>query len=55
VDLAAKGNEVEYRDVKKDSGWLEEMLAFSKGERTVPVVVKGGTVTSIGWGDPPLG
>ena len=31
------------------------MLALSKGGRTVPVVVKDGKVTSIGWGDPPLG
>ncbi len=35
-------------NVKADRAGLEEMLRWSKGEREVPVIVRGGEVT-IGW------
>ena len=34
-----------YRNVKREPGELERMLAFSKGERRVPVIVENGQVT----------
>jgi glutaredoxin len=40
---------VEYFNVKKDAAALERMLAFSKGRRSVPVIVDGEQVT-IGFG-----
>jgi glutaredoxin len=35
--------------VKLDAGKLDEMLKYSKGQRKVPVIVAGGSVT-IGYG-----
>jgi glutaredoxin len=35
--------------VKKESGRLDEMLRFSKGQRNVPVIVESGNVT-VGYG-----
>lgn len=39
----------EYVNVKKDPRGLERMLAYSKGQRQVPVIVDGDQVT-IGFG-----
>ena len=39
----------QYFNVKKDAAALERMLAFSKGQRRVPVIVEDGKVT-IGFG-----
>jgi glutaredoxin 3 len=39
----------EYINVKKNPVELERMLGFSKGRRSVPVIVDEGTVT-IGFG-----
>lgn len=35
----------EYINVKKRPDGLEQMLAYSKGKRQVPVIVDGGNVT----------
>ena len=48
-ELAGKGLEVDYRNVQKNPGLLDEMLRWSKGVREVPVVVEGDEVT-VGWG-----
>jgi glutaredoxin 3 len=40
---------VDYRNVKKASALLDEMLAHSRGRREVPVIVEKGRVT-IGYG-----
>jgi hypothetical protein len=40
---------VDYRNVKKSSKLLDEMLAHTKGGRRVPVIVEEGTVT-VGYG-----
>jgi glutaredoxin 3 len=40
---------VDYRNVKKGKALLEEMLAHTKGQREVPVIVENGRVT-IGHG-----
>ncbi len=42
------GSRAEYFDVKLDAAKLEEMLAYSKGARKVPVIVDNGKV-SIGY------
>lgn len=46
---SAYGNTAKYFDVKLDSTKLEEMLKYSGGVRTVPVIVEGDKVT-IGYG-----
>ena len=38
-----------YHDVRQDATRLKEMLRFSKGDRSVPVIVEGEKV-SIGYG-----
>jgi glutaredoxin 3 len=40
---------VDYRNVKKSSKLLDEMLGHSRGARKVPVIVEDGQVT-IGYG-----
>jgi len=40
---------VDYRNVKKSPPDLDRMLAHSKGQRLVPVIVEDGRVT-IGYG-----
>ncbi len=40
---------VEYFNVKKDAAALDRMLGYSKGRRSVPVIVEGDQVT-IGFG-----
>jgi glutaredoxin 3 len=45
----AYGNKAEFIDVKADVAKLQEMLKYSKGARTVPVIVDGDKV-SIGYG-----
>ena len=47
--FAARNFEVQYHDVQKDPILLEEMLALTKGRRSVPVILEGGKVT-IGYG-----
>lgn len=47
--FAEKSYEVQYHDVQKDKTLLEEMLALTKGRRSVPVIVEEGKVT-IGYG-----
>jgi glutaredoxin len=44
-----EGYRVDYRDVKEEPRYLDEMLRLSKGVRKVPVLVEGGQV-SIGFG-----
>jgi glutaredoxin 3 len=39
------GSNAIYFDVKADAARLEEMLAYSKGSRKVPVIVEGDKVT----------
>jgi glutaredoxin 3 len=39
----------EYLNVKKDAEAMKRMLAFTRGEREVPVIVEDGRVT-IGFG-----
>ena len=36
---------VKYVDVTKDAAGLKQMLQYSKGDRTVPVIVEGKKVT----------
>jgi glutaredoxin len=45
----AYGAEAEYYDVKVDAAKLDEMLKYSKGQRSVPVIVEGDKVT-VGYG-----
>ena len=40
---------MDYRNVKKSPEQLAEMLRHTKGQRRVPAIVEGGTVT-IGYG-----
>jgi len=40
---------VQYHNVLKDRALLQEMLKFSKGDRSVPVIVQGSKV-EIGYG-----
>jgi glutaredoxin 3 len=47
--FAEKNYQVQYHDVQKDRALLEEMLALTKGRRSVPVILEGGKVT-IGYG-----
>jgi len=46
---AKDGFDVQYHDVLKDRALLQEMLKFSKGDRSVPVIVQGSKV-EIGYG-----
>jgi glutaredoxin 3 len=45
----ADGIPAEYIDVRKSAASLARMLEYSKGERRVPVIVEGESVT-IGFG-----
>ncbi len=45
----AFGNKADYIDVKMDVKRLDEMLKFTGGVRSVPVIVEGGKVT-VGYG-----
>jgi hypothetical protein len=42
------GMQVDYVNVKKDPAALARMLALSKGDRTVPVIERGGAI-EVGW------
>jgi glutaredoxin len=48
-DFARRKVPFEYRNVKKNAAELERMLRYTKGQRQVPVIVEGDTVT-IGFG-----
>jgi glutaredoxin len=45
----AYGAEADYFDVKLDAAKLDEMLKYSRGQRSVPVIVEGDKV-SVGYG-----
>ena len=45
---------IEY-DAQNDKARQIEMLEYSGGDRTVPVVVRDGRFMQSGWGDPPRG
>lgn len=45
----ARGEQVDYRNVRKSAPDLERMLEYSGGKRRVPVIVQNGRVT-IGFG-----
>jgi len=47
--FADRQYDVQYHDVQKDRALLEEMLALTKGRRSVPVILEAGKVT-IGYG-----
>ena len=48
-DYQDRGVPFRYINVKKDAAGLERMLALTKGQRRVPVIVEGGKIT-IGFG-----
>jgi mycoredoxin len=48
-DLEWRGEPFGEFDVENDQEALERMLALTGGNRTVPVLVKDGSVASIGW------
>jgi hypothetical protein len=45
VELGARGFEVRFFDVKKDEAAMKRFLELSGGERRVPLILKGGSVT----------
>ena len=47
--FAAKNYQVQYHNVQNDQALLDEMLALTKGRRSVPVILEGGKLT-IGYG-----
>ena len=49
MDFGAKGYEVRFFDVKKDAAAMQRFLELSGGERRVPLILKGGSV-SVGHG-----
>ena len=48
-DYKERGVPFRYINVKKDAAELERMLALTKGQRRVPVIVEQGRVT-VGFG-----
>ncbi len=48
-DLEWRGVEFAEFDVERDRAALARMLALTKGERTVPVLVEDGRVVEIGF------
>jgi glutaredoxin len=48
-DCKERGVPFRYINVKKDAAALEHMLALTKGQRRVPVIVEQGRVT-VGFG-----
>ncbi|MDH4227824.1 MAG: UXV-star family (seleno)protein [Deltaproteobacteria bacterium] len=52
-DYAKRGYQVEYLNVKGNENFLKKMLAFSGGDRNVPVIVEDtpkGAVVTVGFG-----
>jgi glutaredoxin len=49
-DYARRGIAFEYVNVKKDKAALERMLALSKGQRSVPVIVGDDGAVVVGFG-----
>ena len=45
---------IEY-DAQNDKARQREMLEFSGGDPTVPMIVENGKYVQSGWGDPPRG
>jgi glutaredoxin len=50
-----KGIAFASHDAQNDPEARKRMLAFSGGDRTVPVIVVDGTYAQSGWGRPPRG
>ena len=50
-------NNIEFieHDAQNDKDRQSEMLGYSDGDRTVPVIVENGKYVQSGWGDPPRG
>ena len=50
-------NNIEFTeyDAQNDSQRKKEMLDYSSGDLTVPVIVENGEYVRSGWGDPPRG
>lgn len=48
-DYARRGYTVQYFNAQADPARLRELLAYSKGQRKVPIIVEDGQVT-IGFG-----
>lgn len=48
-DYGQRGYEVRYFNVQKDESAFQQMLQYSGGKRSVPVIVEGERVT-IGFG-----
>ena len=44
-----KGAEVTYIDVIEHPEMMSQMLAISKGERKIPLIITGDGVTTTGW------
>jgi glutaredoxin 3 len=42
-------------DAQNDQQRQDEMLEYSDGDLTVPVIVQNGKYVQSGWGDPPRG
>jgi len=49
TDYAQKGFQVDYRNVKENPAFLDEMLKLTQGQRLVPVIVEADKV-AIGYG-----
>ncbi len=54
-EFNAEGIEFIEYDAQNDKERQKEMLEFSGGDLTVPVIVKNGEYVQSGWGDPPRG
>jgi glutaredoxin 3 len=50
AELAAKGNEVRYFDVKKDEAAMARFLELSGGTRRVPLLRHADGRIEVGWG-----
>ena len=50
-------NNIEFTeyDAQNDSARKKEMLNYSGGDLTVPVIVENGEYKQSGWGEPPRG
>lgn len=49
MDYEKAGNQVVYKNVQRDKAAMSEMVALTKGQRDVPVILDAGKVT-IGYG-----
>ncbi len=51
----AAGTPYTAHNAQADRGARERMLAYTKGDPTVPAIVADGVYIQSGWGDPPRG